>query len=42
MQLHGDEANFGEAKWRLVIYKFYIDKNMDDLENNAKDLPDGN
>ena len=25
-QLHGDEAKLGEAKWRLVIYKFYIDK----------------
>lgn len=25
-QLHGDEAKLREAKWRLVIYKFYIDK----------------
>ena len=43
VQLHEDEANWGDVKWRLVIYKFYMStKDMDDLENNAEDLPDGN
>ena len=37
------EVRLLEAKWRPVIYKFYIStRDMDDLENNAEDLPDGN